>query len=892
MTCAPFLALRVIQRLVTDEGHRFPRAVPILQRHIYVDDVLFGDNDIASLKQTRDQLISLLGRGLFELRKWASNSSSLLDDINPSNHGLACSKAIASDEQVKILGIVWNPSRDLFQFRVCLDRSVPRSKRSILSTIARLYDPLGWVTPVTTSAKIFMQRLWCSKLDWDTEVSGILSSQWQTIYAKLTHLNEVTLPRWTGVQPHSAVELHGFSDASTMAYAAVVYLKVTSPLNVSHISLLASKSKVAPISPLTVPRLELAAAVLLSRLMKFIRTSLHLESASCFCWTDSMIVLTWLRSHPSRWATFVANRVHAVQTNMMDALWSYVPTSSNPADCASRGIPGDELLSHPLWWHGPPWLASAREEWPPEPTSYIPSSPLEEKVVSLHSQGTATQWDLAVRFSSWSKLVNVTAYLYRFIDACRRRNRESTRSSSTAAPLRADECYTAKIFWLKYIQATLFPAELRALSAGRPVASGSPISSLTPFVDKHGVLRVGGRLQQAPLPYDVRHPIILASHPIVTLLAQRAHIRTLHGGLQLTLTALRSEYWIIRARSLIKSVIHRCVVCVRERASIPTQLMGNLPAVRVSPPPRSFSHCGVDYAGPLHVRASAGRGVTSRKAYVALFVCLSTRAIHLELVSDYSASAFLGAFTRFTSRRGLPQTVYSDNGTTFVGAEKELTIAYRAALRDASFQHQTASDHISWHFIPPSAPHFGGIWEAGVRSMKHHLRRVLGSHTLTFEELTTLLCKIEACLNSRPLAPLSDSVDDYQVLTPGHFLIGSSLITPPEPSVLHLSENRLSRWQLVRHLTERFWSLWTNDYINTLQQRRKWRKAENPLPVGRLVLLRNPNLPPCKWEFGRIAKAHPGPDGLIRVVTVKTASSEYTRPIGKLCLLPIETASP
>jgi len=228
----------------------------------------------------------------------------------------------------------------------------------------------------------------------------------------------------------------------------------------------------------------------------------------------------------------------------------------------------------------------------------------------------------------------------------------------------------------------------------------------------------------------------------VRLIILQTHLRTLHGGLQLTLNTLRQEYWVLRSRNIVRSIIHGCVVCARERASTPTQLMGDLPSPRISPPPRSFSHCGLDYAGPFKVRASAGRGITSRKAYIALFVCLATRAVHLELVSDYTTAAFLNAFNRFCSRRGFPNSVYSDNGTTFVDANKELTLAYRAALRDPNFQNRIA-DKITWHFIPPSASHFGGIWEAGVRNVKHHVRRVVGDHTLSYEEFATLLCQVE-----------------------------------------------------------------------------------------------------------------------------------------------------
>lgn len=216
------------------------------------------------------------------------------------------------------------------------------------------------------------------------------------------------------------------------------------------------------------------------------------------------------------------------------------------------------------------------------------------------------------------------------------------------------------------------------------------------------------------------------------------------------------------------------------------------------------------------VRTAPGRGHKSQKAYIALFIYMPTKAIHIELVSDYSTSAFIAAFQRFVARRGMPKSMYSDNGTTFQGADKELTESYYTAILNADFRNQLITDKISWNFIPSSAPHFGGLWEAGVKSIKYHLLRSIGSHRLTFEEMTTLLCRIEACLNSRPLSAISDCYDDYQPLTPSHFLTGSALTALPEPSILNLSENRLSRWQLLQHVAENLWKSWKNDYLHTL----------------------------------------------------------------------------
>lgn len=314
--------------------------------------------------------------------------------------------------------------------------------------------------------------------------------------------------------------------------------------------------------------------------------------------------------------------------------------------------------------------------------------------------------------------------------------------------------------------------------------------------------------------------------------------------------------------------------------------MGDLPNARVNSSP-PFSHTGVDYAGPMNLIPFVGRGQKTAKHYVALFICFATRAIHLECVEDYSSDGFLAAFARFASRRGLPSDVYSDNGTNFQGADRELQRSFNAFIKDPIVQNAINNDGIKWHFLPPAAPHFGGIWEAGVKSLKHHLKRVVGSHTLSKSEFMTLLCKVEACLNSRPISPLSDDPSDLSALIPGHFLIGRRLISVPEESVLELNTNRLSRWQQVQAMHERIWRGWSHDYLHSLQQRRKWSESQPDIKVGELVLLKNNLLPPSKWELARVTDVHPGHDDHARVITVRTAASQLKRPIAQVCRLPV-----
>lgn len=400
-------------------------------------------------------------------------------------------------------------------------------------------------------------------------------------------------------------------------------------------------------------------------------------------------------------------------------------------------------------------------------------------------------------------------------------------------------------------------------------------------------MRVGGRLERSNLPFEAKHPAILPKHRVSTLIVEDANRRCLHGGPQLTISIVRQNYWIIGHRSFVRNLIRKCVSCARERAKIPTQIMGDLSAARVTQH-RAFQHTGVDCAGPYLVRTSKGRGHKAHKAYMALFVCMSTRAIHLELVSDYSSSAFLAAYRRFIARRGLPSDVYSDNGTTFQGAYKESQTTFRITVNDTDLGNIIANDRTTWHFIPPGAPHFGGLWEAGVKSAKHHLKRVLGTHTLTYEEFNTLMTQIEGCLNSRPMGPALTDPCEFTALTPGHFVIRAPLLSIPELSLLNLNENRLSRWQLVQQMVEHFWKRWFVEYFHSLQLRTKWTKAQDNIAVGDLVLIRNNALPPVKWMLGRIIATHPGPDSHVRVVSIRTAHGELKRPITQVCLLPLD----
>jgi hypothetical protein len=313
-------------------------------------------------------------------------------------------------------------------------------------------------------------------------------------------------------------------------------------------------------------------------------------------------------------------------------------------------------------------------------------------------------------------------------------------------------------------------------------------------------------------------------------------------------------------------------------------MMANLPAERVTPS-RPFKFTGLDYAGPFDMKSRAGRGFKVDKCYIALFVCFAIKAIHLELVTDMTTQACLAALRRFVARRNLPHTIFSDNGTNFVGCNKELRAFLRSQEHQTEFHNFCSNNSVEWKFNPPAAPHFGGLWEAGVKSVKNHLKRTI-TGILTYEEFSTLLTQIEACLNSRPLCATSTLPGEDSTLTPGHFLTGAPLLALPDSDIRDANPNRLTRWRHLQRQLQHFWQRWRSEYLSTLQPRKKWfSNSDDILREGDLVLLCDGSSP-TTWPMAVVTALHPGSDGNIRVATVRTTTRTFQRPIVKLRKLP------
>lgn len=871
-----YLAIRCIVNLADEIQETKPDIANIIKHDFYVDDLLTGADNIEYAQYICDEINKTLNSGCFELRKWRSNHAEVLKTVNSGNldHNIL---EFSSDNNMKTLGLIWSCKEDKLLYNICHDHRKSKTKRTILSAIAKIFDPLGLLSPCTILAKILMQSLWAGKLAWDEIISGSTLDTWNKFESELCTLNQLQIHRQVLCKNFTEVHLHGFADASQKAYGASIYLSSIDKYNNIRTALLCAKSKVAPIKTITIPRLELCAALLLARLYHKVKISLKINFRSCTLWSDSTITLAWIRTSPHLLKTFTGNRVSEIQILSESAEWRYVSTHDNPADIVSRGLFPSEILNSSLWWFGPSWLSKEKSCWPNclQTVDVLPDLKANVLVTMSHSA-------LSFPFERFSKLVRMqrtAAYILRFWHNCLKKD------SRKIEPLTVEELNNALTYLIRICQNDSFPVEIRRLKSEKSIGSSTSILMLNPFLDSNNILRVGGRLKFSDYPFDKKHPILIHSkHHFTKLLFAHEHQRTFHGGPQLLLSTVRETYWPVSGRNLARSTVKKCLTCFKFAAKSIQPIMANLPRERVNPS-SAFSVVGVDYSGPFLIKDKRGRGSHQTKCYIGLFICLSTKAIHLELISSLTCESFIQALYRFVSRRGKPCKILSDNGKNFVGAQRELTNFL--SKNGHTITNQISSEGIKWSFIPPYSPHFGGLWESAVKSVKHHLKRIISNVSLLFEEFATILCQIEAILNSRPLSPLSSDPNDLGPLTPAHFLIGRPLIAAPDQDLSDVNINRLSRFQLLQLKSQQFWNRWKLDYISELQRRSKWQTNKKQLTEGSLVLIKGEHTPPTQWLLGRICELHKGPDGIARVASIKTSTGTIKRCFQKICPLPL-----
>lgn len=913
--CANF-ALR--QTADMYEGDYGKEAADFIRNDFYVDD---GLKSVATPEEARSLMKNardLCKQGGFSLHKFVCSDKTVLTSI-PSESVKTID--LSQDSHVsRTLGVEWSIEDDTFRFKTSM-KTTTATRRGILSAISSIFDPLGLISPMLLPGRLILQDICKGGCNWDDPIAEDVAKSWKQWADDLQLVNELQVPRcYKGDLSGevTSVELHHFADASLTGYGECSYLRLIDEHGGVSTSLVMSKSRVAPTKPMTIPRLELMAAVLAVKVARFLNRELHYDVKHVF-WTDSKVVLGYIRNEARRFHMFVANRVHQIRAFSEPSQWNYVNTDSNPADATSRGLTASELVSSEMWWRGPEFLSSAGPlpfpQGHQQPTIDVDDDDPEvrkEKVQVLRTAATEASKKFSLidrisHISDWNRAKRAVALCLKLKEKMRGHKMKAkvmTRSKDRRCPATSvSELQEAEHLILKSAQEVALSEELRILKTqnGYPserqevkkrnqeLKKSSNLFRLDPFIDENGLIRVGGRIKRSGFLLEEVHPVILPKSGVVTqLLIAHMHAETCHAGRNTTLNELRaSGYWIVKGRTAVSSFIHRCVTCRKLRGSPSVQKMADLPPDRmeVAPP---FTHSGVDMFGPFLVKEARSQ----KKRWGVLFTCMATRAIHIEVANSMTTDAFLNAYRRFVGRRGKVRTLRCDQGTNFVGASNEMKAAMKE-LDDQKIQRELAKDacdFVEYRFNVPHASHMGGTWERMIRSVRAALAAILlqNGGILDDESLHTFMVEAEMVVNSRPLTFVDSSNGDdaKEALSPSQLLtLKSRVVLPPPGSFVKEDIYSRKRWRRVQFLANQFWCRWRKEYLPMLQERSKWTKTTTDLQVDDIVLVVDEQLPRCNWPYGRIMETYPSEDKHVRKVRVKTATSEYDRPITKLVFL-------
>lgn len=905
-TSSPSCAGFCLRKTAEDNQESFDKeTTKTVLENFYVDDCLVSVRTENEAIRLAKQLIQLLAKGGFRLTKWICNSRDVLATIPADERAPSVLKLDFDHLPVeRTLGVKWNVEDDTFGFEAVL-RCKPATRRGILSAVSSLYDPLGFLAPFILPAKILLQDVCRQGRGWDEKVEECEMLRWNKWLDDLPKLMTLTIdrcfrPREFGDM--AVFQLHHFSDASERGYAAVSYLRAVDVHGKIYCAFIIGKSRLCPLKLVTIPRLELSAAVLGVRLNQLIQKEMRLPITETVYWTDSTSVLQYIQNESRRFHTFVANRVSKIQSASDPSQWRYVDTASNPADDGSRGLTADNMIDNQRWLKGPEFLWKDERHWPIPPVvikgpfpdvlpDTLQNDPDVKKVIQSYAVAERNKVDeFLSRYSSWTRMKRGVAWLLRYRDYLYARVKgrlddDDFKDKRLSLP----EVQRAEREIIKYAQRQSFSQEIAALEANANDGERSTkrskkvltsLRKLNPvFVD--GILRVGGRLGNAPFKHDIKHPIILPSdHQVTKLLIIYHHLKVGHSGAGMTWTSLRERFWILKGGATVRRVIGKCFQCKKRNAPLCQQLMAELPTERVTPEKPPFTNVGVDYFGPLYVK----QGRSHVKRYGCIFTCLAIRAVHIEISHSLDTDSFINALRRFISRRGMPEKIVSDNGTNFTGGERELRESI-ASLNERQVKEFLQQRGIEWQFNPPTASHMGGVWERMIRSIRKILKNLLQEQVVCDEVLLTVIAEVEAILNARPLTQLSLDPRDEEPLTPNHLLLMRS--SPNVVPGVFVKEDGYGRrrWRQTQFLANQFWKRWISEYLPLLQQRQKWTQPKRSLEVNDLVLVAADNEPRGQWPLGRVMQIYPDKNGRVRQVEVRVGPKYLRRPIAKLCFL-------
>lgn len=833
LSCSPYLLNAVLQHHFSHWPIEDDKAViMLLQKSFYVDNLLGSVPTWEMFLHFQKKAISILDNAKMELREW---------------HKLESTKT----ESVGILGLKWDNKADsLYLHKPDICTKIISTRRTLSSVLQRIFDPIGFVAPILLLPKLWIQQSWRLTKDWDQPLPTTIVEPCNRWLSELSSIWELRFPRYLHFD-EAEVQLHVFCDASKDGYAAVIFARILSEQ--PYIVFVQARNRLAPIKPMTIPRLELMACWMGTRLLQSTLQGLTTPIKQIYFWSDSTTALAWI-AQGNNWSVFVQNRVSEIRKSTpVTATWHYVPTKMNPADLPSRGCYPLQFAAS-KWWEGPTWLCNL-DQWPEEnyqANMEAVNVELKHSTIQLFTQPLLNDlWYLPT--SSFSKNVRILAYITRFV-----------KRSTQKGPIKGIEYKAAEKWILQRIQ---YESNL------------TEANSKVVCIQHNELLCVKTKLLNSSYDIMFKYPILLPSdHPAVEQIIWQEHVQHCHCGYNILAARLRQRFWIIHPRTTIKRILKKCTICRKFTAHSSSAPEGTLPPERVALS-RVFQTTGIDLAGPLYCKDGT-------KVWFVIFTCAIYRAIHLEIVVGLSTAEFLLALRRFICRRGRPSTIFSDNGTNFEGTFNNFSL-----IDWDEVQTKYATEPIEWKFNPPSAAWWGGFWERLIRIVKDMLKRSLGSKKLELSQLENVMFDVEAIVNCRPLTYIESDTDSLEPLTPSNFLTDVPDLSLPE--IDHLSAPKLRKQfkvlcQLRSELKERF----LKEYLALLVHRKPTTTTSPDLQVGEVVLIGSEDRRRQLWPLGRIVEFLPGKDGVNRLAKVKTSTGEYLRPIQRLYSLEMRDSIP
>ncbi len=866
--------------------------IPLLKQDIYVDNLITGTSCVPKALTLYKESKELFQKAAMNIREWTSNSEEFMSQIPVEDR--------STHKNYKVLGMHWNQKNDTFSLQLGNTVEQPSTKRGILKEIAKFFDPMGFCSAITLRAKLLLQSLWRQEVTWDEPISAEDDRKWQEIKQDMKGYENIIIPRMIGGKNYKLI---AFVDASDLAYSAAVYLtsQVGSKMQ-SH--LIFSKTRLSPKRKMSIPRLELMAALIGCRCIRFIAKHIGVLIEKKVLFTDSKCVLYWIASKRDL-PRFVQNRVREI-TSESDINFRFIGTLSNPSDLPTRGCSVDELKSNTLWWHGPSFLLLPESEWPVSEIGELDPITIDKiksespkilyQATSSHFVTGSVQQEVhspfnmnIENFSSLLKLVRITAWAKRFV------HNVKYKGQKLSGELSAHEIESAKMCWIKYVQKVHFRPEIHAIVSG---GKNPLVYQLGLQLDDNGMIKcTNSRLDFSDLPERSIYPLLLPrkSH-LTTLIVQDVHKQIMHSGVNYTLAKVRNFYWIPKGRAVVRNILMKCGVCVRwQGGPYVYPKMPELPKIRVQ---RAivFQHTALDFLGPMYYRCVVDKEI--KKAWICLLCCLVTRNIHLEVVKDNSSEQFLLCLRRFISIRNRPDTIISDRAPQHIVVQKTLKDAWDMVLVDPKVQSYVANQNITWKFLPAYSTWSGGYYERLVALTKQAARKSIGKLPLDYDQLVATVSEICSILNDRPLIQVTLDFRSGHVLRPVDFLNPGAKIGVPvleqgqrkDPDFcteMSTHKQLLQLWRESQKCLDQFWVLFRDLYLQSLRERKNEHKTPRVqsrfTPTVNSIVLIGDKTPRGSWRIAMITELHYSSDGQVRSATLRSSDGTVlSRPINKL----------